>query len=46
MIHVVTVSGGLSSAYLAYLFAQRERRERIDVKYVFCDTGAERRKRQ
>lgn len=40
MIHVVSFSGGRTSAYLAHLMEQR-RAAGDDVRYVFMDTGAE-----
>lgn len=38
--HVVSFSGGRTSAFLVYLMEQ-ERRKGLDVHYVFMDTGAE-----
>ncbi|MBD2804080.1 phosphoadenosine phosphosulfate reductase family protein [Xenorhabdus sp. ZM] len=40
MIHVVSFSGGRTSAYLVYLMEQR-RKQGEDIRYVFMDTGAE-----
>lgn len=39
--HIVSFSGGRTSAYLVWLFEQKRQRENIHVEYVFCDTGAE-----
>ncbi len=39
--HVVTFSGGRTSAYLVWLFEQKRKREKINVEYIYCDTGAE-----
>ena len=41
MNHVVSFSGGRTSAYLVWLFEQKRKKENINVEYVFCDTGAE-----
>lgn len=38
--HVVSFSGGRTSAYLVHLMEQR-RKAGEDVRYVFMDTGAE-----
>ncbi|EPY5208204.1 phosphoadenosine phosphosulfate reductase family protein [Klebsiella pneumoniae] len=38
--HVVSFSGGRTSAYLVHLMEQR-RKDGEDVRYVFMDTGAE-----
>lgn len=40
MVHVVSFSGGRTSAYLVYLMEQR-RKAGEDVRYIFMDTGAE-----
>lgn len=40
-IHVVSFSGGLTSAYLVNLMEQKRLNEGWDVHYVFMDTGAE-----
>lgn len=39
--HIVSFSGGRTSAYLVHLMEQRRKKENIDVEYVFMDTGAE-----
>lgn len=39
--HVVSFSGGRTSAYLVHLMEQKRKKENIDVKYIFMDTGAE-----
>jgi len=39
--HVVSFSGGRTSAYLVYLMEQKRINEGWDVSYVFMDTGAE-----
>jgi len=39
--HIVSFSGGRTSAYMVWLFEQRRLREDINVEYVYCDTGAE-----
>jgi 3'-phosphoadenosine 5'-phosphosulfate sulfotransferase (PAPS reductase)/FAD synthetase len=39
--HVVSFSGGRTSAYMVWLFEQRRKVENINVEYLFCDTGAE-----
>jgi len=41
MKHVVSFSGGRTSAYLVYLMEQKRINEGFDVSYVFMDTGAE-----
>lgn len=41
MIHVVSFSGGRTSAYLVHLMEQKRKEEGWDVRYVFMDTGAE-----
>ncbi|WMC11738.1 phosphoadenosine phosphosulfate reductase family protein [Oceanimonas pelagia] len=41
MTHVVSFSGGRTSAYLVHLMEQKRRDEGWDVHYVFMDTGAE-----
>ena len=41
MINVVHFSGGRTSGFMVWLFEQRRKAEGIDVKYIFCDTGAE-----
>lgn len=41
MIHVVSFSGGRTSAYLVHLMEQKRKLEGWDVKYLFMDTGAE-----
>lgn len=41
MKHVVSFSGGRTSAYLTYLMEQKRINEGWDVSYVFMDTGAE-----
>ena len=41
MKHVVSFSGGRTSAYLVYLMEQKRKNEGLDVEYVFMDTGAE-----
>lgn len=41
MKHVVSFSGGRTSAYLVYLMEQKRLHEGWDVNYVFMDTGAE-----
>ena len=41
MKHVVSFSGGRTSAYLVYLMEQKRINEGWDVEYVFIDTGAE-----
>ena len=41
MKHVVSFSGGRTSAYLVYLMEQKRKIETWDVDYVFMDTGAE-----
>ena len=39
--HIVSFSGGRTSAYLVHLMEQRRKKENIEVEYVFMDTGAE-----
>ena len=39
--HVVSFSGGRTSAYLVHLMEQKRKNEGWDVEYVFSDTGAE-----
>lgn len=39
--HVVSFSGGRTSAYLVYLMEQKRKTLGWDVRYVFMDTGAE-----
>lgn len=41
MKHVVSFSGGRTSAYLVHLMEQKRKHEGWDVHYVFMDTGAE-----
>ena len=41
MKHVVSFSGGRTSAYLVHLMEQKRKNEGWDVEYVFMDTGAE-----
>ena len=41
MKHVVSFSGGRTSAYLVYLMEQKRKNEGWNVDYVFMDTGAE-----
>lgn len=41
MKHVVSFSGGRTSAYLVHLMEQRRKVEGWDVSYIFMDTGAE-----
>ena len=41
MKHIVSFSGGRTSAYLVYLMEQKRKKENIEVEYVFMDTGAE-----
>lgn len=40
-VHVVNVSGGRSSGYLAYLMKHKAKNEDLKVVFIFCDTGAE-----
>lgn len=40
-VHVVSFSGGRTSAYLVYLMEQKRTLEGWDVHYIFMDTGAE-----
>ena len=39
--HIVSFSGGRTSAYMVWLFEQKRMREDINVEFVYCDTGAE-----
>ncbi len=39
--HVVSFSGGRTSAYLVYLIEQKRKEEGWNVEYIFMDTGAE-----
>lgn len=39
--HIVSFSGGRTSAYLVHLMEQKRKTEGWKVRYVFCDTGAE-----
>ncbi|EKT66912.1 phosphoadenosine phosphosulfate reductase family protein [Providencia alcalifaciens] len=39
--HVVSFSGGRTSAYLTYLLKQIGEKESLNVKFLFMDTGAE-----
>lgn len=41
MKHVVSFSGGRTSAYLVHLMEQKRKSEGLDVEYIFMDTGAE-----
>ena len=41
MKHVVSFSGGRTSAYLVHLMEQKRKAEGLDVAYVYMDTGAE-----
>lgn len=41
MIHVVSFSGGRTSAYLVHLMEQRRINDDLDVRYIYMDTGAE-----
>lgn len=41
VVHVVSFSGGRTSAYLVHLMEQKRKSENLDVRYVFMDTGAE-----
>ena len=41
MKHIVSFSGGRTSAYLVHLMEQKRKNEGLDVEYVFLDTGAE-----
>lgn len=41
MKHIVSFSGGRTSAYLVYLMEKKRKAEGLDVEYIFCDTGAE-----
>ena len=41
MKHIVSFSGGRTSAYLVHLMEQKRKNEGWDVEYIFCDTGAE-----
>lgn len=40
-IHVVSFSGGRTSAYLVHFMEQKRKLEGWDVRYVYCDTGME-----
>lgn len=40
-VHVVSFSGGRTSAYLVHLMEQKRKELGIQVDYIFCDTGAE-----
>ena len=40
-VHVVSFSGGRTSAYLVWLMEQKRKLEGLDVHYIFMDTGAE-----
>lgn len=40
-IHVVSFSGGRTSAYLVHLMEKKRKLEGWDVRYVYCDTGME-----
>ncbi|WP_222116782.1 phage N-6-adenine-methyltransferase [Shewanella sp. KCT] len=40
-IHIVSFSGGRTSAYLVHLMEQKRKEEGLEVRYVFMDTGAE-----
>lgn len=39
--HVVSFSGGRTSAYLVHLMEQKRKKEGWNVEYIFLDTGAE-----
>lgn len=39
--HIVSFSGGRTSAYLVHLMEEKRKIEGLNVKYVFMDTGAE-----
>ena len=39
--HVVSFSGGRTSAYLVHLMEEKRKEEGWDVKFIFMDTGAE-----
>lgn len=41
MKHIVSFSGGRTSAYLVHLMEQKRKNDGWDVEYVFMDTGAE-----
>lgn len=41
MKHIVSFSGGRTSAYLSFLMVEKSRNEGLDVDFIFCDTGAE-----
>lgn len=41
MKHIVSFSGGRTSAYLVHLMEERKKRENLEIEYVFMDTGAE-----
>ena len=40
-VHVVSFSGGRTSAFLVYLLEQRRKIEGLDVRFIFMDTGGE-----
>lgn len=40
-VHVVSFSGGRTSAYLVWLMEQKRKKEGLNVKYIYCDTGME-----
>lgn len=40
-VHVVSFSGGRTSAYLVYLMEKKRRKSNLNVKYVYMDTGQE-----
>lgn len=44
MKHVVSFSGGRTSAYLVHLMEQKRKVDGLDVSYIFMDTGAEHQK--
>ena len=39
--HIVSFSGGRTSAYLVHLMEKKRIKDGLDVEYVFMDTGAE-----
>lgn len=41
MKHIVSFSGGRTSAYLVYLMEQKRINENLNIDYIFMDTGAE-----
>tara|TARA_R110000787_G_scaffold276351_1_gene385275 strand:- start:41 stop:937 length:897 start_codon:yes stop_codon:yes gene_type:complete len=41
MKHIISFSGGRTSAYMVHLMEQKRKNEGWDVEYIFCDTGAE-----